>query len=130
VYTIEKLGKLSETETEVMCKIWELASPVTTTQLRSVFEESKNWKPSTIATILLRLIEKGFLTKDSHDKTHVYSAKLTFADYQKTTTQHLLHKVFNGNIKDLIAAWVDDDAISKKDVNDLKDWFNELTGDE
>ena len=124
-----QLGRLSETETEVMHVIWGLASPVTVAQLLAIFEQSKGWKTSTLSTILARLIDKGFLSKEMQGKINYYSAKLSLPAYRKHEAQNLLANLYGGNIKNFVAALVDDEGISKQDMEDLRQWFQGKAGE-
>ena len=117
------LGRLSEAETEVMQAIWELAGPVTVAQLLVIFDERKQWKTSTLSTILSRLIDKGFLTKSMKGKVNFYEVVLTFQEYQKRETQNLLTNLYSGNVKSFVAALVDDEIVSREDIDELKRWF-------
>ena len=126
---MQKLGRLSETEMEVMQAIWELATPVTVVKLLSIFEESKGWKTSTLSTLLSRLIDKGFLTKAMKAGVNYYEATASLYDYQKSETRSLLTTLYDGNVKNYVAALVDSDGVTKKDIEDLKQWFQSMTRD-
>ena len=126
---MKKIGRLSETEMQVMQTIWELATPVTVAQLLDIFNESKSWKTSTLSTILARLIEKGFLTKQMKGKVNFYDVSVTLENYQKYEIQNLLTNSFGGNIKNFVAALVDDNSVTKEDIDDLKQWFQNKAGD-
>lgn len=117
-----ELGRLSETELEVMEVIWELEAPATVTQLLAIFQ-SKGWKTSTLSTLLKRLIEKGYLTKSMNGKVNYYVPALTLKAYKKLETQSFLSRLYNGKAKNFIAALVDDEQLSLNDVAELKDWF-------
>lgn len=119
---MSNLGKLSETEMEVMQKIWELAAPVTVAELLKIFA-SKQWKTSTVSTLLKRLIEKGFLTKSLEGKANLYNPTLTLAEFKKYETQSLLSRFYNGNVKSFITALVDDSDLNQNDIAELKEWF-------
>ncbi|GIP53228.1 MULTISPECIES: BlaI/MecI/CopY family transcriptional regulator [Paenibacillus] len=119
---MNKLGRLSETELEVMEVIWNLSTAVTVNQLLDIFK-SKDWKTSTLSTILNRLIEKGFLTKSLNGKTNYYNPALTFDEYKKYETRSFLSRLYNGKAKNFIAALVDDDELNQEDIAELKDWF-------
>ncbi|MEJ8545285.1 BlaI/MecI/CopY family transcriptional regulator [Brevibacillus borstelensis] len=125
---MKKLGRLSETELEVMEVIWELAAPVTVAQLLDIFA-SKDWKTSTVSTILKRLIEKGFLTKSMVGKTNVYAPALTLQEYKKYETKTFLNRLYNGQVKNFIAALVDEEELSQKDITELKEWFARKEGE-
>ena len=124
-----KLGRLSETETEVMQTIWGLAAPVTVAQLLQIFEKSKGWKTSTLATILLRLTEKGFLTKTMKGKVGYYDMTLTLDEYRQYETQNLLHNLHGGSIKNFMAALVDNKNFTQKDIEELNEWFQRKVGE-
>ena len=126
---MKNLGKLSETETEVIKQIWELGNPVTVSQLMDVFD-NKDWKTSTLSTILKRLIEKGFLTKTMKGRVNYYNTTLTLDEYKKHETKTLLNRLYNGNVKNFIAAMVDDEGLNKKDIKELKNWFLNKAGEE
>ncbi|BBI30975.1 BlaI/MecI/CopY family transcriptional regulator [Cohnella abietis] len=124
---MKNLGRLSETEMEVMEVIWELATSVTVNQLLDIFK-TKGWKTSTLSTILNRLIEKGFLTKSLNGKVNYYDPALTLSEYKKSETQSFLSRLYNGKAKNFIAALVDEDELSKDDIAELKEWFTREDG--
>ena len=125
---MKQLGRLSETEMEVMRAIWELTAPVTVARLLTIFEERKGWKTSTLSTILARLIDKGFLTKEMQGKINFYNAKLSLQEYRKHEAQNLLASLYGGNVKNFVAALVDDEGISQQDMEDLRQWFQGKSG--
>jgi len=126
---MKKLGRLSETEMEVMQVIWELAAPITVARLLAIFEKTKGWKTSTLSTILSRLIDKGFLTKEMKAGVNHYVTGVTLYDYQKSETHSMLANLYGGNIKSYVAALVDNEGVTKKDIEDLTQWFRAMTGD-
>ncbi|MDR1638680.1 MAG: BlaI/MecI/CopY family transcriptional regulator [Clostridiales bacterium] len=126
----KELGSLSETEMSVMRTIWGLENPVTVQQVLGIYQKSKGWKTSTLSTILKRLIEKGFLTKNMVGKVNYYSYLVTEEDYKKHETASFLASVHKGSIKSFMAALADVDGIEVKEVAELKKWFQEKAGDD
>ena len=120
---MNKLGRLSDVEMKLMQAIWGLATPVTVTQLVAIFEESKGWKNSTIATMLDRIISKGFLKKEMKGKSNYYSIVATLEDYQKQEGRNLLSSLYGGSIKNFIAALADNEGMTGRDVKELQEWF-------
>lgn len=119
---MKNLGRLSETEMEVMEVIWKSSEAVTVAQLLDLFK-SKDWKTSTLSTILKRLIEKGFLTKSMSGKVNYYEPVLTWQEYQKYETKSFLGRLYKGKVKNFIATLVDEDELSQEDITELKEWF-------
>lgn len=126
---MQKHGRLSDTEMEVMQVIWGIAAPVTVAELLAIFEESKGWKTSTLSTILSRLIDKGFLSKSMQGKANFYDIRLTLQEYQKSEAKSLLANLYGGNVKNFVAALVDDEDITPNEIMDLKQWFQNMVGD-
>jgi BlaI family penicillinase repressor len=125
---MKNLGKLSETEMEIMEVIWKSAAPVTVAQLLNIFD-NKDWKTSTVSTILKRLIDKGFLAKSMHGKVNFYEPTLTWSEYKKYENQTFLRRLYNGKIKNFIATLVEDDDLSQDDIEELKEWFHRKDGE-
>ncbi|GGH65656.1 penicillin-binding protein [Paenibacillus silvae] len=123
------LGRLSETELEVMEVIWQKQEAVTVTTLLSKFAD-KDWKTSTMSTILKRLIEKGFLTKSMEGKVNYYEATITLEQYRRYETQSFLNRLYNGKAKNFITALVNDDELNQKDIAELREWFKHEKGEQ
>lgn len=126
---MDKLGKLSETEQEVIDTIWDLATPVTVSKLLGIFIEDKAWKTSTISTILARLIEKGFLKKSMEGKVNVYTPIISSEEYKQYETKSFIKTVHKGSVKSFMAALVQDSDMSDIELLELKEWFKEKTSE-
>lgn len=120
---MKKLGKLSDTEMNIMEVIWKEEAPITVTRLQEHFKE-RDWKTSTVSTMLKRLINKGFLTKKLEGNVNYYRPILTRGQYKKVETETFLDRLYNGNATKLIASLVDNDKLSPEDLAELKVWFN------
>jgi BlaI family penicillinase repressor len=121
---IEKLGRLSETEMEVMHEIWQMDSPVTVSRLLKIFTQRREWKISTMSTILDRLIEKGFLSKKMEGKANIYLPKLTEIEYKKYETEVFLEKIHHGSIKSFVAALAGYEKLDTDEVAEIRAWFS------
>lgn len=125
---MNNLGRLSETEMELMEVIWKEKAPVTVARLLELFDE-KEWKTSTVSTMLKRLIEKGFLIKKLDGKVNYYTPTLTLDQYKKAETKTFLNRLYNGKVKNFIAALVDDEELTQQDIAELKEWFGRKKGE-
>ena len=122
---MNKLGRLSEVEMEIMQAVWGMAEPVTVARLQELFWEKKGWKTSTVATMLERIIAKGFLEKEMRGKANYYTVLATLDDYRKTEGRNLLSNLFSGSIKSFMAALADEKEISKDELMELREWLDE-----
>lgn len=126
---MKNLGRLSETEMEVMEVIWQEGTPITVSKLLEIFED-KDWKTSTVSTLLKRLIEKGFLTKALDGKVNYYHTTMTLEQFRKIETQSFLNRLYNGKVKNFITALVNDDELEQNDIAELREWFKQKKGEE
>ena len=125
---MNKLGRLSDVEMELMQKIWGLATPVTVAQLSAIFEDSKGWKNSTISTLLERIILKGFLRKEMKGKANYYSVVATLEDYQKQEGRNIISSLYGGSVKNFMASLAEDGGMTDTDVRELQEWFTSSIG--
>ena len=134
---MNKLGRLSGVEMEIMQTIWGLSTKdagvnsehierqtlITVAQLLAIFKESKGWKTPTIATMLERIITKGFLNKEMKGKAYYYSITATFEDYQRQEGQNILASLYGGSVKNFISALAEGGNMTAADVKELQEWF-------
>lgn len=124
---MKDLIKLSETELEIMNTIWKINDPVTVNQLLELFKENE-WKNSTVATFLLRLMNKGFLKKSKQGKTNYYTPIVTLEQYKVSETKNFINTIHNGSIKSFMTALADEESMTLKEIRDLKEWFEKEVG--
>ena len=84
--------------------------------------ESANKKPAynTISTIVRILETKEFVGHKAYGRTHEYFPKITKAEYQRFFIQNAIEKVFSGSVSSLVSALVDEEQVSKDELDDLK----------
>jgi len=122
---VKNVQKLSETEKELMEVIWECEPPVTSTELLRIFAgRGKEWKAQTISTFLSRLVDKGVLETTRHGRTNKYVPCISPKDYKLAEAQHVLDGLYEGSVKNLIAALYDGDKLTDEDIAELKQWFS------
>ena len=114
--------RLSEAELEIMEQIWKLGRPVTAAELAGPLQQ-KGWKPTTLLTFLARMAAKGALKVEKRGKQNVYTACVSSEQYRAAEAQELLTKLYSGNVKSMVAALYDGNALSGDQLNELRDWL-------
>lgn len=114
---------LSEAEAEIMSKIWELDVPVSSARLTAEFSETRGWKAQTVCTFLSRLVSKNYLSVEKRGAANLYTAVVSKKDFERSAAMELISKSYNGSVKNMIASLVDGGAISREEMEELKDWF-------
>lgn len=115
--------QITDAELEVMKVLWQADEPVTSGDICEALPEN-NWAYTTVATLLSRLTEKGAVAFKKNGKTKYYTAMIKEGDYQAEQTRHLVLKLYNGSVKNLVANLIESNDISKEDIEEIKKLFN------
>lgn len=117
---------LSDAELEVMNAIWEKGVPVTVSKLVAHFSETKKWKVQTVATFVVRLMGKGFLTTEKVKGIKTYTPRISKTQYDNSLSRRLLDTVYGGSVKNMVISLLDGEEISPDELNELRKWLEEL----
>lgn len=117
--------QISEAELEVMKIVWELRS-ATSAQIIEALEESSQWKPKTIQTLITRLVGKEALNVDkTNKKMYIYTANIKENEYKKHANESFLQKLYNGSVNLMLSSFIKDKKLSKEEINELKKILDE-----
>lgn len=120
-----ELKNLTEAEETIMSKIWEISTPVTSIMLLEAFSETRGWKSQTISTFLSRLVDKNYLSVNKRGTANQYQAIISKKEYEQSFAREVINKIYGGSVKRLIASFVESDSISRDELEELKQWFNQ-----
>lgn len=92
--------------------------------------DAKDWKKSTVLTLLKRLIDKGYIVRVKQGRFYVYRPKLSWMD----TIELALERFFGSSYKSLLFSYfLKSSELSKKDIDLLNQYLkasDKETGDE
>ena len=125
---MEKIKKLPDAEFDVMKVIWDNEPPVTTTFVKDQLGKEKEWKIQTVVTLMLRLVERGFLRSEKHGKERTYFPLVSKEDYLKFETGNFMKQYHNSSLFNLINTLYDGEALTDKDIDELLKWAKERRG--
>lgn len=115
---------VSDSELEILRIIWENDGRMMFSEIaETLHEKGFQWKNNTIQTFLARLTEKDILKIRKHGRRNEYIALLTEQEYLGQETKNFVGKVYEGEVKGLIATLVENDLISDEEINDLKKYW-------
>ena len=115
-------GRISDAELEVMKVLWEARRELPVTVIREKLQERKGWEPTTIKTLVSRLAGKGVISQEKC-RVFYYRPLVTEQEYNEWVTNNLVDKVYQGNVKNLIAALVNSDGLTPEDLKELREMF-------
>ncbi len=117
--------KVSEAELEILKVLWTNGRPMTDRQIRDALGAGSDWKTTTIQTLIKRLLDKEVLSREKKDVFY-YSSAVSKEEFEKARTEDFVNKVFGGNAKGLLSTLLNNDILSKADMDDLKNYWQEM----
>lgn len=116
---MSKLPQISEAEFEVMKVIWKYA-PISTNEVTEKLTQTTDWSPKTIQTMLKRLVTKKALTYEKQSRVFVYTPLVPESEYIRQESNSFLNKYYNGNIVSMLTSYLEDDKLSKTELDTLR----------
>jgi BlaI family penicillinase repressor len=114
--------KITGSELEVMKLLWRAEDALPVTEIREKLQKSKGWEPATIKTLISRLVSKGVVRQEKRN-VYFYSPIITEKEYSKWATEDLVTRLYNGKVRDLVAALVSSDGLTQEDLDELRQMF-------
>ena len=111
---------ISDSEWEVMKICWLKAAPCTANEIVKALEQSTDWKPNTIKTLIGRLMKKGVLGYKVDGKNYVYHTLITEEECVKAESKSFLARVFGGAIKPMLVTFLQEEKLSQDEIEELK----------
>ena len=117
-------GQISESELVLMKIIWKNGGAALYSLIMEELEKDRNeWRNNTVLTLLSRLVEKKFLKVKKIGRRNEYVAVVTEAEYQAMQTHSFLHRVYGGNVKNLVATLLRQDILSADELRELESFW-------
>ena len=108
---------ISNAEMKVMNHIWKTGAMITVPEMLAILnEEGEEWTYPTVA--ILGVTKKG--------NKLCYFPLVSKEQYETKEAEGFVESKFGGSLKNFLVAFRGSDKISKKDMNDLKAWLDEL----
>ena len=120
--------RLPDTEFELMRIIWQNEPPVTTAKIIQELGDSVKWKPQTVLTMLVRLIEKGFLSSERVGKERNYTPIIAESEYMSLETGEFMFRYRGNSIGSLVKTMYDGKNLTEEELAELKKWLKEKGG--
>lgn len=116
--------KISDAELEILETLWAAGEALNANEIRARLNQKKDWERTTVLTLIRRLLDKGVIVQEKRE-VYYYSPLVDRDDYVKEETKSFLNKFFKGKAKNLAAALLEDEALSREDIEELRAYFRD-----
>ncbi len=118
------MKQLSNSELEIMVKLWDAEKPMSFEEIYKAVEE-RNWEESTVRSFIQRMMTKGFIQSEADGRKRLYSPKVS-RNYIDRQSQNLISRLYDDSVQNFIAGLYQNNALSKQDLQELKDFLEEI----
>ena len=125
---MENIKKLPDAEFDIMKVVWANDPPITTNIIMEQLGNERAWKAQTVISLMLRLVERGFLHTEKNSKERTYFPLISKEDYLKFETGNFIRQFHDNSFLHLVNTLYDDKALSDGDIDELLRWAKERRG--
>ncbi|HEY0962190.1 MAG TPA: BlaI/MecI/CopY family transcriptional regulator [Pseudomonadales bacterium] len=111
--------QISDAEWEIMKVLWQ-APGLTANEVAERLADTKQWHLKTVRTMLDRLLKKGVVEANVVDRLYRYTPLLTRDECVAHASSSFLAKVFDGAFTPMVAHFVKNSPLSRKDRQELE----------
>jgi predicted transcriptional regulator len=110
--------KLSKAEEQLMQHLWDLKKAF----MKDLIEQYDNPKPAntTIATLLKRMYDKGYITYESLGRNRLYIPLVSKAEYSKGEFQDLLQNFFGNSSRQFASFFTRNTNLTQEELTELR----------
>jgi len=85
----------------------------------------REWKAQTVISLMLRLVERGFIRTEKNGKERTYFPLISKEDYLKFETGDFIERFHGNSFASLVATLYDGKKINGSDLDELEEWLKE-----
>lgn len=121
---MEGQKRISQAEMKVMEKLWERKELMAISDIVAALrEDGEEWSHQAVASFLKRLEDKGFLSSTKKSYKRSYFPLISKEQYRRREAKSFVNERFDGSLKNFLAAFSGNRAMSKEKVDELKEWL-------
>ena len=120
------MPQISESELILMKIIWKNGGTALFSHImQELAKEQNEWKNNTVLTFLSRLTAKNYLKTKKLGRRNEYIAAVSEQEYQTAQTHGFLDKVYEGNVKNLVATLLRQDILTEQEWTEIETFWKE-----
>ncbi|MGB3800281.1 MAG: BlaI/MecI/CopY family transcriptional regulator [Lewinella sp.] len=116
-------------ELAILQLLWD-HGPQTVRQVHDTLAEEKEVGYTTTLKTMQVMLERGFLTRESQGRGHIYAAAIAKGDTQDKLLDNFLDRTFGGSVKGLVMRALGNRKTSRKDLEELKALIDRIENEE
>ena len=117
--------KPTDSELEILHLLWE-HGPLTVRELNDRLNLQRKVGYTTWLKMMQIMTEKGLLTRDTSQRSHVYTPAIGPENVQSNIVDHIVKTVFMGDRAKLVLQALGSRSVSKEEISELKAMISKM----
>lgn len=118
----------TQAELEILSVLWQRGNS-TVREVQETLAESRAMGYTTVLKLLQIMSDKGLVTRDEEQRSHVYAAAIPQDQTQRQLVTDLLDRAFDGSAMDLVMHALATKKTSAGEIARIRQLLDELEGD-
>lgn len=123
----DDLPPLSDVQHEIMTVVWDRGK-CSAADVWKVLEKRRGVSRNTVHTLLVRLEDKGWLTRTVADGGVLFSAAVSRSATQQQCVRRLIDAVFDGSAEGLVLALLNQGTVSAEESARIRELIKQAKG--
>jgi BlaI family transcriptional regulator, penicillinase repressor len=123
----DDLPPLSDVQHEIMTVVWDRGT-CSAAEVWKVLEKRRGVSRNTVHTLLVRLEDKGWLTRTVADGGVQFSAAVSRSATQQQCVRRLIDTVFDGSAEGLVLALLNQGTVSAEESARIRELIKQAKG--
>jgi predicted transcriptional regulator len=119
----------SNSELEILAVLWR-KGPQTVREIHPSLRRKREIGYTTVLKTLQVMAEKGLVTRDESERSHVYRAAVPEKSVKRRLVSDLLDRVFEGSAANLVVQALSAKRASPEDIRKIRKLLNDQTPEE
>jgi BlaI family penicillinase repressor len=121
------LPRPTDAELSILQVLWEIG-PATVRQVHDALSQQRDLGYTTVLKIMQIMAEKGLVTRDQSQRSHVYRANKPREQTQAQLVGDLLDKAFGGSAARLVMSALAHKPASREELKQIQRMLDEIEG--
>lgn len=117
---------VSDAELEVLKVLWSRGRATVRDVVEAFQRKRRHLAYNTVLTLVSRLREKGYVTADTSDMSHVFTPSVSRDDLLSHAMKELAHRIGDGTASPLVHALIKRQRLTANDIADLRKMLDDL----
>lgn len=122
---MKKFKKLPDAEFDIMRVVWANEPPITTAMIMEQLGNERQWKAPTVISLMLRLVERGYLRTEKIGKERSYFPLIGKEEYLELETEHFMKQYHENSFLSLVNTLYNGKQLSEQELDELLKWAKE-----